>query len=68
MVYDFDFHCLECVSKVNQDSMINLCDDISVKENLPTVPVKLSNISKIENLDSMTETFYLNNKLGSIQT
>ena len=67
-VYDFDFRCLECVSKVDQDSMINLCDDIGVKEDLPTVPVELGDISKIENPDSMTETFYLNNKLGSIQT
>jgi len=48
--------------------MINICDDISVKEDLSTVPVELGDISKIENPDSMTETFYLNNKLGSIQS
>ena len=39
--------------------MINLCNSVSVKEDLSTVPVKLGDISKIENPDPMTETFYL---------
>jgi len=59
VVYDLDFCCLECVSKVDQDSMINFCDSVGVKKNLSTVPVKLGDISKIENPDPMTETFYL---------
>ena len=39
--------------------MINFCDSVGVKKNLSMVPVKLDDISKIENLDPMTETFYL---------
>jgi len=39
--------------------MTNFCDSIGVKEDLSTVPVKLGDISKIENPDTMTETFYL---------
>ena len=62
VVDDLDFCCLECVSKVDQDSMINLCDRIGVKEDLSTVPVKLSDIGKVKNPNSMTETFYLDNK------
>ena len=62
VVDDFNFCCLECVSKVDQDSMINLCDRIGVKEDLSTVPVKLSDIGKVKNPNSMTETFYLDNK------
>ena len=39
--------------------MINLCNSMGVKEDLSTVPVKLGDISKVENPDPMTETFYL---------
>jgi len=59
VVYDLNLSCLECVSKVDQDSMINLCNSMGVKEDLSTVPVKLGDISKVENPDPMTETFYL---------
>ena len=68
VVYDLNLSCLKYVSKVDQDSMINLCNSVSVKEDLSTVPVKLGDISKIENPDPMTETFYLHNKSGFSHT
>ena len=58
-VDDFYLWCLECVGKVDQDSMIDVCDRVGVKEYLTTVPVELGDISEVENTDPLTETLYL---------
>jgi len=48
--------------------MIDVCARVGVDKDLTTVPVKLSDVSKVENADALTETLYLGNKSGFSHT
>ena len=48
--------------------MIDVCDGVSVDEDLAMVPVALGNVSEVENANPLTETLYLGNKLGLSHT